>query len=101
MAVKVFIKRRVKSEKLKEAYQLVTRARYEAMKFKGYISSETLSGIEDPETILVASMWKTIENWDSWKNSGTRKEIEDEFDKLLDEPTVYESFALGVQISES
>jgi len=100
MAVKVFIKRKIKSGQLKEAYQLVTRARYDAMKYRGYISSETLTGIDEPEIILVVSMWKTIENWNAWRNSGARHEIETEFENLLEQPTEYEAFALGVQIPE-
>ena len=100
MAIKVFIKRKVKPEHIKEAYQLVTRARYEAMKQRGYISSETLTGIDEPKTVLVVSMWKSIESWNEWKGSPSRNEIETEFEKLLEHPTEYEAFALGVQIPE-
>jgi heme-degrading monooxygenase HmoA len=100
MAIKAFIKRKIKREHLKAAYQLVTRARYEAMKQKGYISSETLTEIDAPETILVVSMWKSIENWKAWRNSATRAEIESEFEKLSVQPTEYATFALGVQVPE-
>jgi heme-degrading monooxygenase HmoA len=67
------------------------------MKQAGYISSETLSDIEDPNSVVVVSMWHSLENWDRWKNSGVRMQIEGEIEKLLDIPTAYEMYNLGVQ----
>ncbi|MGD2269093.1 MAG: antibiotic biosynthesis monooxygenase [Desulfobacterales bacterium] len=98
MAVKVFIKRRFKAGGLKDGCQLITEARYNAMKQAGYISSETLSDIEDPNRVVVISMWHSLENWDRWKNSGVRIQIEAEIEKLLDTPTAYEKYNLGVQL---
>jgi heme-degrading monooxygenase HmoA len=98
MAVKVLIKRKFKEGNLKAGYQLVTQARYNAMKQDGYISSETLSDLSDPNKIMVVSMWHNIDNWNSWTNSEARKETEAEFEKLLDAPTEYEMYNLGVQL---
>ncbi|UCH20975.1 MAG: antibiotic biosynthesis monooxygenase [Deltaproteobacteria bacterium] len=98
MAVKVLIKRKFKEGNLKAGYQLITHARYNAMKQAGYISSETLSDLSDPRKIMVVSMWHKIDNWNSWVNSDVRKKNEAEFEKLLDAPTEYEMYNLGVQL---
>jgi heme-degrading monooxygenase HmoA len=97
MAVKVLIKRKVKNGNLSAASQLLTKARYIAMSQQGYISSETLSGCDDPNNVVVVSMWQRIENWNQWKNSGSRAENEAEFEALLDGPVIYEAYNLGLQ----
>ena len=47
MAIKVFIKRKIKDGQLQEASRLISKTRYGAMGQKGYISSETLTGHSD------------------------------------------------------
>ncbi len=98
MAVKVLIKRKIKDSKLNDASKLLIKARYKAMGQKGYISSETLSGCDDPNYLLVISMWQRIEDWDQWKNDDLREENEAAFEALLDGPTEYETYNLGLQL---
>ena len=98
MAVKVLIKRKIKYGKLNDASKLLLKARYNAMDQKGYISSETLSGCDDPNYLLVISMWKRIEDWNQWKNDDLREENEAAFEALLDGPTEYETYNLGLQL---
>lgn len=98
MAVKVLIKRKIKDGKLNEASKFLTKARYNAMGHKGYISSETLSGCDDPNDVLVISMWQRLEDWNRWKNDELRAENEAAFEALLDRPTEYDAFNLGLQI---
>jgi heme-degrading monooxygenase HmoA len=98
MAIKVLIKRKIADGKLNEASKLLLNARYNAMKQPGYISSETLSGIDNPNFVVVVSMWQKIENWDQWKNSDVRAETEAEFEALLDGRTEYETYNLGMNI---
>lgn len=96
MAVKVLIKRKIKSGKLNEVSKLLIKARYAAMEQQGYISSETLTDCDDPNNVVVISMWQKIENWNQWKKSDSRSEINTEFEKLLDESTKYECYNLGL-----
>lgn len=96
MAVKVLIKRKFKNGKLNEVSKLLIKARYAAMGQQGYISSETLTDCEDPNNVVVISMWQKIENWNLWKSSDSRSEIEAGFEALLDKPTQYESYNLGL-----
>ena len=69
MAGKGLIKRKIKNNKLNEASRLLIKARYAAMGQQGYISSETLTDFDDPNTVMVISMWQKIENWNQWKNT--------------------------------
>jgi heme-degrading monooxygenase HmoA len=97
MAVKVFIKRKIKDGKLSEASKLLIKARYNAMDQEGYISSETLSDCHRPNHVVVISMWQKIEHWNQWKDSDLRAENEAGFAALLDGPTEYETYNLGLQ----
>ena len=98
MAIKVLIKRKVKDGKLNETSKLLNKARYMAMSQQGYISSETLSGYDDPNNVVVVSMWQGIDGWNAWKNSELREENEGEFEALLDGPTAYEIYNLGLNL---
>ncbi|UCD89975.1 MAG: antibiotic biosynthesis monooxygenase [Desulfobacterales bacterium] len=98
MAVKVLIKRKIKDGKLNDASKLLIKARYNAMGQQGYISSETLSGCDDSNHVLVISMWQRKEDWDQWEKDDLRKENEAAFEPLLDEPTEYEIYQLGLQL---
>ena len=98
MAVKILIIRKFNAERIKEAAQLIIKARYAAMRQPGYISSETLSDLEDASRIVVSSMWRSIDDWNNWKSSSERDEFETEMKKLQVEPTKFEAFALGMQI---
>ncbi len=96
MAVKILIKRTLKNGNLQKASEMLIRARTNAMEEPGYISSETLKGCENPNEIVVISMWETKEDWDRYKEKSSRKEIDDEFSKLLDGPALYASYDLGL-----
>ena len=72
MSVKILIKRKFKEEALKNASAMLIQARTNAMGHKGYISTETLVNFEDPQSVLIVSMWQSKEEWDDYKNSATR-----------------------------
>jgi heme-degrading monooxygenase HmoA len=96
MAVKVLIKRKIKNGKLSEASKLLIKARYAAMGQQGYISSETLTDCNEPNNVVVVSMWQKIEDWNQWKKSDLRSGIEAGFESLLDGSTKYEAYNLGL-----
>jgi heme-degrading monooxygenase HmoA len=96
MAIKVLIKRRFKEGYFNEINNVIKDVRYGAMDQQGYISSETMWDHEDPFRVIVASNWRGIENWNSWKNSDLRKSKEDKFEEFLDGETEYEIFDLGM-----
>ncbi len=98
MAVKILIKRRFKIDRIKDASSLIIKARYGAIRQPGYISSETLSDLKNPGTVVVASLWQTEKDWNSWKSSPQREEFETEMRKLQEGETEFELYALGMQL---
>ena len=96
MAIKILIKRKFKDGNLRAASRLLINHRNGAMEQPGYISSETMQRLEDPNLITVVSMWKDIEAWEAWKNSDTRRANENEDRDLLVGQTEYEHYSLGL-----
>ncbi len=96
MIVKVLIKRKVKDGAIVETSKMLIQARSNAMKKKGYISSETLSNVDNPNEILVISMWRSKEDWYNYMGDPSRKDFEKEYEQLSDAPTEYSVFNLGL-----
>ncbi len=96
MSVKILIKRRFKEEALQDATAMLIKARTNAMGSKGYISTETLVNYDDPQTVLIISMWQTKEDWDTYKDSDTRKEHEEKYAHIFEGSAEYEIFRVGM-----
>ncbi len=96
MAIKILIKRKFHNATKKDISTLLIMARKIAMEHPGYISSETLSSLDDSNTVVVLSMWRTKEDWENYKNSSGRQDNERKFDEILASPTEYETFNLGL-----
>ena len=96
MAVKILIKRILKEGTLKRASELLIRARSAAMEEPGYISSETLRGCDNPNEIVVISMWERKIDWENFREKPARREILDEFAEILESPPMYASYNLGL-----
>ena len=97
MTVKVIIKRKFKEGHLREAAQMLIQARNNAMTEDGYISSETLSNCDDPNEIVVLSMWETRQDWWRYKDSRARQELERQFEELMEEQTRTISYEMGMR----
>jgi heme-degrading monooxygenase HmoA len=95
VAVKVIIKRRFREGKVKEVFALLRKFRSEAMDQEGYITGETLIGLDDPQKVLVISTWQSIESWIKWKEDSVRKANEALLQKYLEGPAEYEAYVLG------
>ena len=100
MAVKILIKRKFKVDHLKEASSLIMKPRYSAMRQPGYLSSETLTDLKHPGNVVVASLWQTEDDWNSWSNSPERKEFEAEMGKIQEGGTEFEHYLLGWQFEQ-
>lgn len=95
MAIKVIVKRKVSQGKETEMLPLLLELRAKAMSQPGYISGETLRGVDDPEDYLVIGTWQSIEDWKTWESSPGRAQIHDKIDALLGEKTQYSLFYYG------
>jgi heme-degrading monooxygenase HmoA len=97
MAVKILIKRRLPLDKNKAQYivGIFRQLHMLAIEQKGYISSETLRSVQNPQEYLVISAWGSLEEWEKWFNSSQRKELHSKVDMLLDGGTTYEAYQYG------
>ena len=96
MTVKIFIKRHVKASKVDEAYALLNEIRSKAMNQPGYVSGETLVNHYDSRSISVISTWQSVEDWIRWEESEDRASTEAELESLLEEPTKFEVYDVGI-----
>jgi heme-degrading monooxygenase HmoA len=96
MTVKILIKRKFKNANSKNVTEMLIESRKNAMGEKGYISSESLCSCDDPNLILVLSIWQKKEDWENYLNSPMRKETELRYTELLENPTEYEFFNVGL-----
>ena len=95
MAIKVIVKRKVSKGKEAALLPLLLELRAKATSQPGYISGETLRGVDDPEDYLVLGTWQSIENWKDWESSPGRAQIQEKIDALLGEKTEYSIFYYG------
>ena len=84
---------------MRAASRLVINNRNGAMKQSGYISSESWRSLDDPDQVVVVSMWHTIEDWEAWKNSETRTANESEFKDYIVGQAEYEQYSLGLPMA--
>ena len=92
MFVKVFIRRPIKKGMDGVAFSLLKALRSKAMNHQGYFSGETLVRTDDPQELVVVSTWQSLEDWDNWKESKDRKEIDDRLLDIQSEPTSYRTY---------
>ena len=96
MAIKVLIKRKFKEGNMRAASRFLINHRSGAMRQPGYISSETMQSLDDPDSVVVVSMWHTIEDWEAWKHSETRTTNESEFKDYIVGQAEFEHYSLGL-----
>jgi heme-degrading monooxygenase HmoA len=76
MAVKIFIKRKFSKDEEKKLFKHIREIRSLVPQQPGYISGEYLKSIGDSKEIVTISSWFSLEDWQTWYESGQRKEIE-------------------------
>lgn len=96
MSVKILIRRKFKKEALKNASAMLIKARTNAMGNQGYISTETLVNYDDPQSVIILSMWQSKDDWDRYRDSDTRKEHEDKYVDMFEGSTEYEILRVGM-----
>lgn len=90
--LKVLIKRIVPAGKEKEVAGLITQMRAMAAHQPGYISGETLRSAENPDQVLVISIWNSEDDWKVWQASEQRKAVQAKIDAVAGTETVYETY---------
>jgi len=92
MAVYVVIKRKFKMNHPEKLLPLLGELSERAKTQQGYLSTETLQSMENPEDYLVISKWVSADNWKAWFGSKERRDIQGKVDSLIGERTFYEIF---------
>ena len=80
--------------------------RIEVMKQPGYISSNTLVGVEEPSLISIVTIWQSVKDWKAWEKSQTQIKIFKRIIPLLMEKSKikifrYLSYAAKPHISDN
>ena len=92
MSVKIIIKRTVPENKIKDLMPLLKRLRILANNQPGYISGETLKGIDNPDNYMVISTWRSLDDWKKWSLSKERTKVQKNIDSLLEDKTLCEIY---------
>jgi len=100
MQAKILIKRKFNQGKKREIIALLRELRAMALQQPGYISGETLSAVDHPQTLMVIGTWQDMESWHNWRENNTRKTLEQMLTTYQDGSTEYQEFTLGGFIEE-
>jgi heme-degrading monooxygenase HmoA len=85
--VKVLMERTIRGQNVGQIVRLLRQLRVLAMQQPGYISGETLHGVDDPNFYVVISSWESLDQWQSWCNHPERQKMSAEIDSYLESPT--------------
>ena len=85
--VKVLLERTIRGQNVSQIVRLLRQLRILAMQQPGYISGETLHGVDDPNFYLVISTWESPEQWQRWLDNPERQKLSAEIDSYLESPT--------------
>lgn len=100
MVIKVLIRRKIREGKTREVFAMLNKIRSDAINQKGYISGETLFNYENPQEILVITVWQSIDNWLKWRDNPERQANERRFENWLEEPPEYITYVLGTYYTQ-
>jgi heme-degrading monooxygenase HmoA len=73
--IKVMVEWRAKPGREHALEGMLQDLRSSAMLRPGYISAETLIGVDEPSAYMVVSTWTRPEAWNSWERSKERQMI--------------------------
>ena len=88
--IRVVIKRRVKNEE--KISELIRELRLGAVTHPGYLGGETLVSTENLNVITVIGRWRSIIDWNNWKSSQKRNDINEKVEALLVQPAIIEVY---------
>lgn len=90
MAICVTIRRKVVDKEISEKLApLIVQLRSRASAQPGYVTDQAFSCLDCDGEYLVVSTWNSMEDWENWKNSSERENIQQQIDQLTGEETEY------------
>jgi len=100
MQAKIIIKRKFITGKKREIIALLRELRSGALQQPGYISGETLTSSEDPQTLVVIGSWQNMDSWINWRENNTRKTLEKMLETYQKTASEYQELTLGTFIED-
>ena len=100
MQAKIIIKRKFIKGKQREIIALLRELRSGALQQPGYISGETLTSGDDPQTLVVIGSWQDMESWINWRENDTRKTLERMLETYQETSSEYQELTLGTFIED-
>jgi heme-degrading monooxygenase HmoA len=95
MIAKILIKRKFKEGNTAQIVALLNEIRTKAMDNPGYLSGETLIKRGYPNTMVIISTWRSLEDWRRWLDSHERNTFEAMLEVYQEGPTEYDEYLLG------
>ncbi|MBN1931261.1 MAG: antibiotic biosynthesis monooxygenase [Desulfobacterales bacterium] len=95
MTVKIIIRRIVPKNADPILMPLLRELREHAIEQPGYISGETLRGLENPTDHVVIGTWQSADDWKNWALNKDREKIQMKIDTLLGQKTEYTIYNYG------
>ena len=95
MTIKIIIDRQFKKGPSADDIRIFNDLRIRAMGHNGYISGETLVDVEDNKKIVVLSVWSSMDEWETWRDSRERADLETRLSPHLEEPAKIRAFMMG------
>jgi heme-degrading monooxygenase HmoA len=90
MAISVIIQRKFNDkEKAAKLSPLIVKLRSLATVQPGYITGKTFRCLDCEGEFVVISTWSSVEDWNRWRDSDQRKELQTQIDDLLGGKTEY------------
>lgn len=100
MQAKIIIKRKFIKGKQREILALLRELRSMALQQPGYISGETLTSTENPQTLVVIGSWRDMDSWINWRENDTRKTLEKMLETYQETSSEYLELTLGTFIED-
>jgi len=95
MTIKIIIDRQFKKAPSADDILIFNDLRIRAMGQDGYISGETLVDVEDNKKIAVLSVWSGMDDWETWRDSRERANLETRLTPHLEKPAKIRVFMMG------
>ncbi|MBT3807783.1 MAG: sugar biosynthesis protein [Desulfobacula sp.] len=95
MSIAVLIIRQYKQGEIevREANKINLQLRALATVQPGFISGQSMFSQDNPNKIIILSKWNGREDWETWKDTASRKEFYKKIEKFLEYPEKIEVFS--------
>ena len=92
MTVKVLVERRVRVGYEETVWHMVREMRAEAVRTRGYLYGETWRLVSNPRTLMVISVWSSLEHWHQWAQDDYHQKMDERINRMLLRPSVARVF---------